>query len=94
MTKAVELLLDKFKTRFGKYPDVAQVDEGKEFYNVGVRDLLKGHNVNYFSTKSDKKAAIVKRFNRKNHDVEIFLQQGTLQVGRRVRRTHRKLQQH
>ena len=57
MTKAVGLLLDKFKTRFKKYPDVAQFDEGKEFYNVGVRDLLKRYNVNYFSTKSDKKAA-------------------------------------
>ena len=39
MTKAVDLLLDKFKTRFGKYPDVAQ------FYNVGVRDLLLLHKV-------------------------------------------------
>ena len=29
MTEAVDLLLDKFKTRFGKYPDVAQFDEGK-----------------------------------------------------------------
>ena len=64
MTKAVNLLLDNFKTRFGKYPNVAQFDEGKEFYNVGVRDLLKSHNVDYFSTKSDKKAAIVERFNR------------------------------
>ena len=64
MTKVAELLLDKFKTRFGKYPDVAQFDEGKEFYNVDVRDLLKSHNVSYFSTKSDKKAAIVERFNR------------------------------
>ena len=64
MTKDVDLLLDKFKIRFGKYPNVAQFDEGKEFYNVGVRDLLKSHNVNYFSTKSGKKAAIVERFNR------------------------------
>ena len=31
---------------------------------MGVRDLLKTHNVKYFSTKSDKKAAIVERFNR------------------------------
>ena len=64
MTKAVNLLLDNFKARFGKYPNVAQFDEGKEFYNVGVRELLKSHNVDYFSTKSDKKAAIVERFNR------------------------------
>ena len=64
MTKAFDLLLDKFKTRFGKYPDVAQFDEGNDFYNVGVRNLLKSHGINYFSTKSDKKAAIVERFNR------------------------------
>ena len=41
MTKAVNLLLDNFKTRFGKYPNVTQSDEGKGFYNVGVRDFLK-----------------------------------------------------
>ena len=64
MTKAVNLLVDNFKTRFEKYPNVAQFDEGKEFYNVGVRDLLKSHNVDYFSTHSEKKAAIVERFNR------------------------------
>ena len=59
MTKAVDLLLESFKRRFGKYPNVVQFDEGKEFYNVGVRNLLKSHDVNYFSTQSDKKAAIV-----------------------------------
>ena len=64
MTKAVDLLLKKFKRRFDKYPNVTQFDEGKEFYNVGVRNLLKSHDVNYFSTQSDKKAAIVERFNR------------------------------
>ena len=64
MTKAVKTLLENFKERFGKYPNVIQFDEGKEFYNVGVRDLLKSHDVNYFSSKSEKKAAIVERFNR------------------------------
>ena len=38
MTKTVNLLLDNFKARFGKHPNVAQFDEGKEFYNVGVRE--------------------------------------------------------
>ena len=46
-----------------KYPNVVQFDEGKEFYNVGVRELLKSRDVDYFSTHSDKKAAIVERFN-------------------------------
>ena len=64
MTKAVNILLYSFKKRFGKYPNVVQFDEGKEFYNVGVRELLKSHSVDYFSTQSDKKAAIVERFNR------------------------------
>ena len=64
MTKAVDLLLENFKRRFEKYPNVVQFDEGKEFYNVGLRNLLKIHNVDYFSTQSDKKAAIVERFNR------------------------------
>ena len=64
MTKAVDLLLENFKRRFGKYPSVVQFDKGKEFYNVGVRNLLKSHDVDYFSTQPDKKAAIVERFNR------------------------------
>ena len=64
MTKAVDLLLETFKERFGKYPNSVQFDEGKEFYNVGVTNLLKSLDVSYFSTKSNKKAAIVERFNR------------------------------
>ena len=37
MTAAVDQLLKEFKTRFGKYPKTAPFDEGKEFYNVGVK---------------------------------------------------------
>ena len=64
MTEAVGELLKQFNSRFGKYPNVAQFDEGKEFHNVGVKSLLEKHNIKYFSTQSDKKAAIVERFNR------------------------------
>ena len=65
MTKAVIELLKQFKDRFdGRYPKVAQFDDGKEFYNVGVKTLLEKHEIKYFSTKLDKKAAIVKGFNR------------------------------
>ncbi len=58
MTKGVDDLLEEFKQRFAKYPNVAQFDEGKEFYNVGVRDLLTKNNIEYFSTNSERKAAI------------------------------------
>ena len=64
MTEGVEKLLEEFKVRFDKYPNVVQFDDGKEFYNVGVKTLLEDNNIEYFSTQSDKKAAIVERFNR------------------------------
>ena len=65
MTKAVTELLKQFKDRFDEqYPKLAQFDDGKEFYNVGVKTLLEKHDIKYFSTKSDKKAAVVERFNR------------------------------
>ena len=64
MTEAVGELLDQFHTRFGEYPKLAQFDDGKEFYNVGVKYLLESHGVKYFSTFSEKKAAVVERFNR------------------------------
>ena len=64
MTKVVTELLKQFKDRFGYYPKLAQFDDGKEFYNVGVKSLLEKHNIKYFSTKSYKKAVIVERFNR------------------------------
>ena len=79
MTKAVGELLEEFKERFGKYPNVAQFDEGKEFYNVGVRDLLTKNDVEYFSTNSERKAAIVERFNRtlKTSMWKYFYSKGT-----------------
>ena len=64
MTDAVKELLEEFKIGYNKYPNVVQFDEGKEFYNVGVKTLLENKKIKYFSTKSGKKAAIVERFNR------------------------------
>ena len=65
MTKGVAKMMTEFKSRFGKYPTVIQFDEGKEFYNVGVKSLLRdAYNVKYFSTHTGKKAAVVERFNR------------------------------
>ena len=64
MTSAVDDILDQFKSHFRKYPSKVQFDHGKEFYNVSVENLLENLDIEYFSTKSDKKAAIVERFNR------------------------------
>ncbi|CAB3998073.1 uncharacterized transposon-derived [Paramuricea clavata] len=64
MTKAVENVLIQFKERFGRYLKTAQFDDRKEFYNVGVKTLLKDHDVHYFSTRTFRKAALVERFNR------------------------------
>ena len=65
MTEGVARMLTKYKTRFLRYPKLIQFDEGKEFYNVGVKSLLRdAYNIKYFSTYSSKKAAIVERFNR------------------------------
>ena len=48
MMDAVEKLLEEFKVRFEKYPNIAQFDDGKEFYNVGVKTLLEDNNIEYF----------------------------------------------
>ncbi|CAB3994841.1 uncharacterized transposon-derived [Paramuricea clavata] len=65
MVPAVEQVLKQFYKRFGRYPKVAQFDNGTEFYNNGVKALLTEHDIHYFSTRlTGKKAAIVERFNR------------------------------
>ena len=79
MTKAVGELLRQFHERFGIYPKLAQFDDGLEFHNVGVKTLLEKHGVKYFSTNSDKKAAVVERFNRtlKTSMWKYFYSKGT-----------------
>ena len=48
----------------GRIPSKIHFDEGKEFYNKNVKELLESKHIKYFSTFSDKKASIVERFNR------------------------------
>lgn len=48
----------------GRVPQNLHVDQGTEFYNHRVKNLLKSHNVNLYSTFSEKKASIIERFNR------------------------------
>lgn len=48
----------------GKHIKHLQTDDGKEFYNKHFSDLMKKNKINHYSTFSEKKAAIVERFNR------------------------------
>ncbi|CAB4016597.1 integrase core domain-containing [Paramuricea clavata] len=64
MDGAVSNCLEQFKDHFGKYSKLVQFDNGTEFYNADLKSLLNKHNIEFFSTYSDKKAAVVERFNR------------------------------
>lgn len=46
-----------------KPPVKFQTDEGKEFYNKDVGEVLKKHGVHHFSTYQEMKAQIAERFN-------------------------------
>ena len=48
----------------GRVPPNLHVDQGTEFYNHRVKNVLKSHNINLYSTFSEKKASIIERFNR------------------------------
>ena len=45
-------------------PQKMEFDQGTEFYNSSFLNLLKKHKIKYFSEYSDRKCAIVERFNR------------------------------
>ena len=53
-----------FKSSLPRIPKRLQTDAGMEFLNKGVQSYLKAHGVEHFVTHSDKKAAVVERFNR------------------------------
>lgn len=73
VAKALETVLRKVHMKH------LQTDNGKEYYNKTVRSLLDKHGVNHYSTYTDKKAAIVERFNRtlKNMMYRVLAEQGT-----------------
>lgn len=50
--------------KIGKRVKNIQTDDGKEFFNNEFSTLMKNSNINHYSTFSEKKAAIVERFNR------------------------------
>ena len=48
----------------GRKPRRIQTDQGREFFNPFVKNLLAEHDIELFSVKSPVKAAMVERFNR------------------------------
>lgn len=60
VSKALKDILENCQST----PKRIQTDQGKEFYNQPVRQLLDSFNIELFSVYSEKKAAIVERFQR------------------------------
>lgn len=58
VAKAIEKMIES------NIPIHIQTDQGKEFYNTIVQNLLKKHKINHYSVFSQFKAAICERFNR------------------------------
>jgi len=54
---ALKKIFDK-----GRIPTKFQVDEGREFYNENVKQLMNEHKIQFFSTHAGQKASIVERF--------------------------------
>ncbi len=68
-----------FKQAKPRKPKLFQTDKGTEFFNVEVTGFLRENNIAQFASNSDKKAAIVERFNRtlKNRIYAYFTSNNT-----------------
>lgn len=60
ITRAMESVLNSL----GHPIEYLHVDNGKEFYNKHMEDMLRKRGIKIFSTYTSKKAAIIERFNR------------------------------
>ena len=56
--------LKRILKRSGRAPQRLQTDKGSEFLNAQVQRFLKEQKIEFFTTNSEMKAAIVERFNR------------------------------
>lgn len=63
----------------GKRIKNLQTDDGTEFFNKEFSDLMKKNKINHYSSYSEKKAAIIERFNRtlKTSMYKKFSERGT-----------------
>ena len=64
--KKGESVTNAFKTIFnkGRKPQYLWVDNGKEFYNKYLKDLLEKYNIKIYSTENEEKSSVVERWNR------------------------------
>lgn len=76
----VATAFEKILKESSRQPKNLQSDEGTEFYNRDFNALMKKYNINHYHTYSDKKAAIVERWNRtiKNNLYKKFTEYNTL----------------
>ena len=64
--KKGETVTEAFKSIFkeGRKPQYLWTDEGKEFYNKHLKELLDKHNITLYSTENEEKSSVVERWNR------------------------------
>lgn len=60
VTNAMKIIIKRNKNTIKHL----QTDDGKEYFNKDFSQLMKKHQINHYSTKSEKKSAIIERFNR------------------------------
>lgn len=79
--KEVAQALSDILKSSGVTPKRLQTDQGREFYNKEVQQLLAQNNIELFSVFSEKKAAIVERFQRTLQEklYRVFTYQGNYQ---------------
>ena len=65
-TKTGPEVMKAFQSLWHKQPapQKLRTDEGNEFYNKSMKDLLKKNNVQLYSTENEEKSSIVERWNR------------------------------
>ena len=64
VTEAMRDILNSKDGKLFKPTRLLQTDGGNEFFNATFRRMLKEYNTRLYSTQSEKKAAVVERFNR------------------------------
>ena len=64
--KKGETVAEAFKTIFkeGRKPQYLWIDNGKEYYNKNMRELLEKNGLTLYSTENEEKSSVCERWNR------------------------------